>query len=910
MNDRQMYAVYDKDTNEPIYWEYDQNKVLFVAHKVGRKTVTVGPVEPNEIKNRQPLMVENESFALEFSNYLSEKNVRKSAMNESTIISLTEMKIENVKEDLLIPNTSNPEKEAKELTDDTGVYHYTVDDDLTGKPAIVRTNVKALNEEEWIRKSFYTADSNVIEPNNFEKNDEYSVRDIDKIAEGDDPRKSDEDLASMSDEDLAAEHKSAWRKMGTLQATDYMDKIKKVASERGTKLDESYDRDAWEAGYDDFENGRPCPTDESGKDGWLEAKKEHRKEQMMQEDEGDSDTKDWREVYTGMFKHNYLPLAYDDNSGQVTLFDITDANSLETAEVVGVFADTPEMTDWIKNNLKEGVEDEYKSLAEDANFNSITTSDHGVNNNDGDNYGPAPEDDQNDLTFDDEGRAIIEAKFKPSANSFDSFIDLPDRDDVEVTVDYDIDQDDPSVGHVGGVVITCVTEKGTENDLMDSIDPDTANRLFDEASADASRQEDDYGDYKYDQMRDDRMMDEAVDRGPIFYHSGPNDRKKIVFYKTNDQDIRDDNLYIGEYALKSEKDLNEFFPKEKYGDYKFEMLDSDGRRYDGGEEDQFTYDEIADDLRKYGSEAVDEGKDHRFDPDADDDDWDRQDKFKRRNQDRKNNRKEVDEASYRDQGYQNMMKADQKVEKEVAKLRKEQEKQQPIKEANTESDRVYIIAAEFTNNKIELEHKGMMDIDAAIDIVADGEPKDQIRDEIAIGGVPASYEINRDGSTVLVVLDSTMRSAIELMCSMEECQGMLDALEINEDVFFGFLIQARTGDILDDSTDLEEDENFDAPDFVVSTEKLNDAELAQDPAFIQTMKDSYFEMAEEVGERIEDWDPSLAEIDAVIYNGINNYPYAQKYSFLINDPAARDAVNSAFNILWDEGKIQSHSEEN
>lgn len=726
------WVVKDKKTGVQIARFTDQNKVLPFAYRHGRDTVELEKV----------------------------KREGKAKMSEQRIVNLSEMMLKVVSEEVLLPKTNDPEKEATELTKNTGLYHYADYDDLIKKPVIVNTNVEAETQNEWLEKAYNSPineETPVIEPSNFEKNDNYEVTVSDQVAEADE--------------------------VGPL---------------------------------------------------------------------------DWNEMAVGLYKHKYLPLAYDDNSGRVVLYDIDGVSNLNDAEVVGDFDDTNEMDSWIKANINESVAEEYRKLAE---VEDAPMAERGVNNNDGDNYGPAPTEDQNDMDFDKEGKFKIdedeananlisaakkakeeskngyvqhvdhlgdghfgvsdwmsddtvlsysngkvlngndplegepdssqssemgddgmtadinfdenldEARFKPSGSSFESYVDLPDRDDVEVEVHYDIEEDDPSVGYQGGVVITDVCEKGTDHSLMDVISPKDANRLFDEAMQNASGQEGDYADYKYDQMRDDRME------------------------------------------------------------------------------------------REFG-----EGKDYRYDPDADDDDMDRQERFKQRKQDKQDRRKDIDEAI-------------------------------------GDVERAFMLSVDFTPERLEIDHKGMTDIDSAIVTIADGRPKDKFINEIQMAGLPASFELKRDNSYTLIVLDTNLRNAIESMASMDLCQELLAELEINEDVFYGFLIQGKTGDVMDDSTELAEDELVEAPEFVVSSEHLYADEMAQDPMFIQVMNDAFLTMAEKTGQRVEELNPSIDEVDEIISLGIDNYPNGAKYSFMMSDPMARDAINDAFNILWDEGKI-------
>lgn len=787
------YLILDKLTGKQLARFSDQTKVLPYAYARGRDTVTIKKVNRKEDKRM------NKS--------VNETN--------STFINLSEMKIEKVKEDLLLPKTQNPEKEAKELTDETGIYHYAVDDDLTGKQAIVRTNVKALNEEEWISKSFYTADKDVIEPNDFEKNDQYDVSSVDQVAEG-------------------------------------------------------YDRNKWEAGYEAFENGHPCPEDPAEKDGWMEAKKEHRKAGQMDEaDETENSNPDWREAAVGLYKHNFLPLAYDDNSGQVVLYDISDASSLDDAETVGVFDSTDEMNTWIKSNINESLAEEYRQLAEAA----IRTAEQGVDNSIGSEYGPAPTEDQNEIHFDKNGKFVVEAKFTPKPSSFESYVDLPEQEDVEVEVHYDVEESDPSVGYQGGVIVTGVVIKGTEDDIQDSLNQSTMMRLQQEAEEKATDQFADYGDYMYDKMRDERM----------------------------------------------ERDFGE-----------------------GLEEDSMN--DIEDTAKDYASDNiddhVDEGKSWKYDPDADDDDYDRQDRIKGRQRDKDNRRKEVDEAegdSFKKgdivhinapesnahdeygviddvedgiykvtlygMGFFSYYDASQLTLASEEEARKHYAQPSPIKEADTNS-RLYVLALSLKPESIQIVHKGMVDFDSAVEIAANGGSTENLKTELQVGGVPAVEVAKGEDDYLVTVLDSNLRDAIESAINTDIVVEYLNEMEISEDVFYGFVIQGRTGDVMDDSVELaEEDEMFESPEFVVSSEHLDSGEMAQDPTFVNVMQEAYLAIAEKYGERVETFNPDLKQVDEVIELGIENYPNGRRYSFMMNDPMARDAINAAFGILWDEGKV-------
>lgn len=812
------WVVKDKKTGKQIARFKDQNKVLPFAYKHGRDTVDLERV----------------------------KREGKTKMSEQRIVNLSEMMLKVVSEEVLLPKTNNPEKEANDLTKDTGLYHYADYDDLIKKPVIVNTNVEAKTQNEWLEKAYNSPiheEGPVVEPSNFEKNDEYDVTVSDQIAEDD-------------GEDVNVLHYT--KANSDPHNSDIVINGKTISS--SASLEKHFPKDKY--GHCVF---KMVSDDGREYDG----------------DEGFS----YDEVHQDMATYG------------------------------------------------SGNEEDDLSEMEDAPM-----AERGVNNDTGSNYGPAPTDDQNEMKFDKDGKFKIsedadnsnlinaarkakeeskngyvqhvdsygdgrfgvsdwmsddtvvsysnghcingtdplesemgtldEARFKPQSSQFESYVDLPDRDDVEVEVHYDIEESDPSVGYQGGVVITSVVEKGTDNDLMDYIKPEDENRLVDEAIQHVTDQHADYGDYMYDRMRDERMERE-----------------------------------------------------------------------------------------------FDEGKDYRYDPDADDDDMDRNNRFKQRKQDKKDRQKNVDEAfdhedfdnpeaydpfgrelpddtrrsepewtreeykafaqgqrAYYERGFKDPYKGKNtklsmlfnqgykdayNYESEPDDIAYEDDEVTESSHALNESDidRAYMLSVDFTPERLEIQHKGMTDIDSAIAVIADGRPKDKFMHEIQVGGLPASFELVRDNQYTLIILDTNLRSAIESMVSMDLCQQLLAELEINEDVFFGFLIQGKTGDIMDDSTELEEDEDFQAPEFIVSSEKLNAEEMAQDPMFITVMNKAFLTVAEQKGERLEDFHPDMNDVDAIIDMAEEFYPNGQKYSFMIGDPMAKDAVLAAFNILWDEGKI-------
>lgn len=752
------YHIKDKNTGEVLAKFEGQDGVLPFAYRIGRDTVTI------EKKEREG----------------------KKKMSENRIVNLSEMMLKVVSEDVLLPQTDNPAKEAEDLTKDTGLYHYADHDDMIGKPVIVNTNVEATNESEWLEKAFNSPvneETPVIEPSNFEKNDEYNVSTIDQVAE--------DEEAGKPNYKAYFNMKSGWYELKDADtgevveprlALDVQDAIKKAAAyNKDGAVTEGYDRDAWEAGYEAFENGQECPSDPSGKDGWMEAKKEHRKAGQMDESE-ETPESDWDEKEIGLFKHKFLPLAYDDNSGEVVLYDIDGVRSLDDAEVVGTFDNAQEMQTWIANNIKEGVVEHYRGLVENdqdydeevadmatdesnekldeaSETSNIVTAQRGVvRGDDGNNYGPAPTQDQNEMKFDKDGKFVIEG------DEMDNFVAVAKKA-----------RDDSKNGYVQHV--------------------------------------DAYGNGNYGVSH--WMSDDTV----VSYSNG--------------------RCINGEDPLEGITDDTQ---EEPAGDFN---VDAD---------------------INFG-----EGKDYRYDPDADDSDYDRQSRFKQRRQD-KDAKRNLDEA-------------------------------------DGSPARVFMLSVDFTPERLEIEHKGMSDTDAALATIADGRPIASVANELNMAGLPLSAELRRDNAYTVIVLASTLREAIDSMLDIPLCQELLNELEIDEDVFYGFLIQGKTSDVLDNATELQEDEEemFEAPEFVVSSENLNSEELAQDPMFVQVMNDAFLEVAEKLGQKIEDFHPSLDDVDEVIAIGIDNYPNGHKYSFMMSDPMARDAINDAFNILWDAGKINPES---
>ncbi|MCK9529388.1 MAG: hypothetical protein M0R77_02295 [Gammaproteobacteria bacterium] len=775
------WIVKDKETGQRLALFHDQNKVLPFAYRRGRKTVTIEKVK-REGTNK---------------------------MNEHRIVNLSEMMLKVVSEDVILPKTGDPEKEAAELTKDTGKYHYADYDDMINKPVIINTNVEAQDQDEWMQKAYNTPvneETPVIEPSNFEKNDEYEVTVSDQVAESD----------------------------------------------------------------------------------------------------NDSD---WTYESEGIYHHSYLPLCYDISSGKVELIEFPSEDESEAPIHIGTFDSVEDMNSWIVDNIKEDVVEEYRKIAEGGNGSSttgeITTSDNGVGNDDGDNYGPAPTDDQNDIEFDQDGKFKIgedleEAKFKPSGSSFDSYIDLPDRDDVEVTVHYEIEESDPSVGYQGGVVITDVCEKGTDHSLMDVVNPKDANRLFDEATQDASDQEADYADYKYDQMRDDRMMrdfdegkdyrydpdadDDDWDRQERFKQRkhNKNARKKEIDEGTSQfERMLDDKDATGETMRSS------IYNAIRHFDYAHDAADHVFSKHFYNKpysEFRKLKPELIDYFKKYGLKEFDDELDEAYARDA----W---------------------ESGY--EAFENGQPCptDPSGKDGWMEAKKEHRKSGQMDESTlteTDIERAFILSVDFTPERIEIEHKGMTDVESALFLMADGRPVDKFRNELNMGGLPMVAELERDNALTVIVLASTARDAIDAILELDVVHRVLYEFEIDDRSFIGLLTGGKAGSSMDLTGELTEDEDFfEAPDFVVSSENLYANELAEDPMFIQVMNDAYLTIVEKMGEKIEEFNPSIDDVDQIIETGIDSYPNGHKYSFMMSDPMARDAINDAFNILWDEGKIGS-----
>lgn len=739
------YIIKDKQSGRHLARFSDQSQVLPYAYKHGRDTVEIEKVERkgHQTMNKGPA--------------------------DQNYFSLDEMKIDQVKEDLLIPRTGNPEKEAKELTNDTGVYHYAVDDDVTGKKAIVRTNVNALNEEEWISKTFYTPDANVIEPNNFDKTDEISVSSIDHVAE--------------------AEH---------------------------------------------------------------------------DDEEGDSDVKDWHEVYTGLYKHNQLPLAYDDNSGEVVLYDITDASSLENADLVNSFATVEEMNDWIKANLKEEFQEAFSS----GNSPQITTGENGVNNNDGNNYGPAPTVGQNDLEFDREGRAEIDEDAESnlitkarearedSKNGYVQHID--DLGDGHYRIS-DWMSDETILSYENG---RCV---GGEDPLEDDFQqpdhdiPDDIGDIVNNAQFDVEEGKD----WRHDPDADEDDWDkQARQRDRQFKKS---DKREI------DEEVgkHGNNLtgYSDEEAYKYATTSNEEWNTPPLADGEVFFIDNGRVGF------------------MYGDEPVlINGQSSIF----------------------KTVPANIDLSAFDGGKYAETAQVANRL---IDELSNEMSKKSSIAESVlTEDgiDRVYILAVTFNPDFAEIENKGMIDLEAAAVIASDNLNKDRVVQDIQMGGLPATYVLNRDNQYTLVTLSRNLRDAIEGMISEEICGQLLEEIEISEDVFYGFIIQGGEGDRLDDSTELTEDDEAEYidPEFVMEAGDIDYDALLNDPDFQNSMKDAYDNAAEAVGQDPAGWDPDLKTVDGIISQGMEKYPHGKKHSFVMTDQNSRDAVNAAFSALWDQGKIK------
>lgn len=847
---------------------------------------------------------------------------------DQSYFSLGEMKIDQVKEDLLIPNTNNPEKEAKDLTDDTGVYHYAVDDDVTGKKAIVRTNVNALNEEEWIKKTFYTPDANVIEPNNFDKTDDIAVSSIDHVAESDD--------------------KSPW----------------------------TYESE-------------------------------------------------------GIYHHDYLPLCYDESSGRIELIEFPSEDESEAPIHIGTFDSVEDMDKWIKTNLKE----EFRESFSSGDSPQMTTGENGVANNDGNNYGPAPTDDQNDLDFDSQGRAEIEEDVDPAfleaarqakqiSKEEGVTQHINDLGDGHYEVSDWYDQDATVLSYSNGHTRMGATDPlgdDVDNDMSDALgdDDDIINNVqFDEAAGlDQSgwtyeiasklsnmlkgRTEigltelgDAFGDLSMDMIENilNFVQNKGVNVVDDINSGGSEEKINEAGSKYYDEDFVS-YVDIGDEEVEVEVgyDINPAEPDVGYnGGVSIHSIIRTDNKQDVAElispkdmarleqEAEIAAHEAADEYAngradyeydRMRDERFEEGKDWRHNPDADEDDYARQDRFKQRNQDKKNRRRDIDEAgddmneftgpsvgghpipnwanpgeaqvaavfTGKDSDWANdscQVYADggrivthahsehddyhDTPESAEAWLQKwgyitfdgyDDFSPNMVNESVLTEDsieRVYVLAVTFNPDFAEIEHKGMMDLEAAASVASDSLNKERIVQDVQMGGLPASYVLNRDNQYTIVTLSNNLRDAIEGMISEEICGQLLEEIEISEDVFYGFIIQGGEGARLDDSTELTEDDEAEYidPEFVMEAGDIDYDALMNDPDFQNSMKSAYDDAAEAVGQDPAGWDPDLKTVDGIISQGMETYPHGKKHSFVMTDQNSRDAVNAAFSALWDQGKIK------
>jgi hypothetical protein len=74
---------------------------------------------------------------------------------------------------------------------------------------------------------------------------------------------------------------------------------------------------------------------------------------------------DWESVYTGMWKHKSLPLAIDDNSGEIELFNLAGVDHIDDAEVLGSFSTVDELNDFLSTyQVEESAGEEYAGVAD------------------------------------------------------------------------------------------------------------------------------------------------------------------------------------------------------------------------------------------------------------------------------------------------------------------------------------------------------------------------------------------------------------------------------------------------------------------------------------------------------------------------------------------------------------------
>ena len=101
----------------------------------------------------------------------------------------------------------------------------------------------------------------------------------------------------------------------------------------------------------------------------------------------------------------------------------------------------------------------------------------------------------------------LEEKFRaPKSGEFQSYVDTPEEDDVEVTVHWEADED--GAGRTG-VSFHAVDTSGNEVEVSSSDEMRFQQELQDEMQGQA----DDYGDYKY-QQRKDSALDDNYDNEP------------------------------------------------------------------------------------------------------------------------------------------------------------------------------------------------------------------------------------------------------------------------------------------------------------------------------------------------------------------------------------------------------------
>lgn len=89
----------------------------------------------------------------------------------------------------------------------------------------------------------------------------------------------------------------------------------------------------------------------------------------------------------------------------------------------------------------------------------------------------------------------------------DAYVDTAEADDVEVTVQYDVEEDDASVGFTGGIILNSVVIKATGVDILDALNTDQQAKLVQAAEQEEIDHAAGYADYQRD-MAQDRAFEE------------------------------------------------------------------------------------------------------------------------------------------------------------------------------------------------------------------------------------------------------------------------------------------------------------------------------------------------------------------------------------------------------------------